>query len=279
MKIVRFQKGSDVGVAVRDADGGIHPTGYSDLRELLGAADPTGILRRSLDGPGVVVDRLLAPLADRCQIISTGGNYQSHLAEVGLNPNEPVFFPKLWSAVLDPDSVLEPPMPDSELDYEVELAVVIGRTMHRVDAAHALDHVFGYTVVNDVSAREVMRRESLQIMLCKSADGFLPVSEEIVTADELDLDTTVVTCEVNGQRRQEAAVADMITPVPRLLAFLSQYVTLSPGDVVTTGTPAGSVIGRPSLGYLTTGDVVSVAATGIRPATTTIGSGLWQVSA
>ena len=190
-----------------------------------------------------------------------------------------MFFPKLWSAVLDPDSVLEPPMPQTELDYEVELAVIIGRTMHRVNAAEALNYVFGYTVVNDVSAREVMRREPLQIMLCKSADGFLPVSEEIVTADEFDLDAAVISCEVNGQRRQEAAVADMITPVPRLLAFLSQYVTLSPGDVVTTGTPAGSVIGRPGTAYLSTGDVVSVAATGIRPATSTIGSGLWQVSA
>ncbi|PWJ25022.1 2-keto-4-pentenoate hydratase/2-oxohepta-3-ene-1,7-dioic acid hydratase in catechol pathway [Branchiibius hedensis] len=279
MKIVRFRRGDDVGVAVRDGSGGIHPTGYRDLRELLAAADPLGILRRSLEGPAVMADRLLAPLADRCQIVSTGGNYQSHLAEVGLAPQEPVFFPKLWSAVLDPDSVLEPPRPESELDYEVELAVVIGRTMHRVSAAEALDYVFGYTVVNDVSAREVMRREPLQIMLCKSADGFLPVSEEIVTADEIDLDTTVVTCDVNGQRRQEAGVAEMITSVPRLLAFLSQYVTLTPGDVVTTGTPGGSLVGRPGLGYLTPGDVVTVAATGIRPATTTIGSGLWQVSA
>lgn len=279
MKIVRFCRGKDVGVAVRDDGGGIHPTGYRDLRELLAAADPAGILRRSLDGPCVVVDRLVAPLADRCQIISTGGNYQSHLVEVGLSPKEPVFFPKLWSAVLDPDSILQPPQRDSQLDYEVELAVVIGRRMHRVGAADAMDHVFGYTVVNDVSAREVMRREPLQIMLCKSADGFLPVSEEIVTADEIDLATAVITCDVNGQRRQEAPVADMITSVPRLLAFLSEYVTLSPGDVVTTGTPAGSVVGRPGIGYLSAGDVVSVAATGIRPATTTIGAGIWQVSA
>lgn len=272
MKVVRYRAGGQTGIGVRDG-AGVHPTGYGDLRALLESeAEPLAFLRERLRAPVIAVEALLAPLADRCQIISTGGNYADHLKEVGLAPKEPVFFPKLWSSVLDPGLPLIAPTADTDLDYEAELSFVIGRTARNVPEDRAMEHVFGFTVVNDVSARDIMRREFLQIMLCKSSDGFLPISDEIVTADEIDLDTLELTCTVNGETRQRAPASAMIYKIPALIAFLTRYVTLSPGDLVTTGTPAGSVVGQPGLGYLKPGDVVTVAATGIATVRTVIGA-------
>ncbi|HEY3555366.1 MAG TPA: fumarylacetoacetate hydrolase family protein, partial [Casimicrobiaceae bacterium] len=131
------------------------------------------------------------------------------------------------------------PAPETHTDYEVELAVVIGRTATRVARADALDHVFGYTVTNDVSARDVQFRDS-QITLGKNADSFCPLGPEVVTADELpDPSALHVATYVNGERRQHGDLSDMIWNVPHMIEFLTRMYRLEPGDMIFTGTPAG----------------------------------------
>jgi 2-keto-4-pentenoate hydratase/2-oxohepta-3-ene-1,7-dioic acid hydratase in catechol pathway len=273
MRFVTYGLGEQSGLGVR-APAGIVPTGHHDLRDYLEGGDTA---QKELDallatGPDPVQpDRLLAPLAGRCQLICVGGNYRDHLTEVGLTPAEPVYFPKLWSSVLAPGDLVRAPGPDTQLDYEAEFAAIIGRTARAVPADRALDHVFGYTVVNDISARDVMAREPLQIMLCKSADGFLPVAEDIVTRDEVELGNNAITCTVNGELRQNSTLDKMIYALPYLIEFLTRSVTLSPGDLITTGTPGGVGAGRSPQVFLRPGDVVTAAVDGVGSVTTTIG--------
>ena len=273
MRFVTYRRAGQTELGVRTSYG-IVATGHPGLREYLeeGDAAVTRLARLLASGPPVVTpDRMLSPLAERCQLICVGGNYADHIAEAGLQVSEPVYFPKLWSAVLPPGEPLAMPEPATQLDYEVEFAVVIGRTARRIAAADALDHVFGYTVVNDVGARDVMAREFLQIMLCKSADGFLPVAEEIVTTDEVDVRGAAITCTVNGELRQKSTLDQMLHSVPYLLEFLTRTVTLHPGDLVTTGSPGGSGFGQSPPSFLRPGDVVTAAVAGVGSVTTTIG--------
>ena len=267
MRIVRFDIAGRVGFGVENADGGVVDTGFTDLREIIESdvTDPD-VRRRLLGGPLVHPDRLLAPVADRCQIIYAGGNYRDHLAEVShlIAPAEPVFFPGLWSSVIGPGEPIVIPDAASKTDYEVELAIVIGRTARRVAAADAWSHIFGFTIVNDVSARDVMQREQLQIMLCKSPDTFCPIGPRIVTADEVgDLGGRRVTTHVNGDLRQDAGTDDMVVGVADLLEFLTRTVTLFPGDIVTTGTPGGVGAFRNPPEFLRPGDTVTVSVEGI----------------
>ena len=273
MRFVTYHRAGQTELGVR-TPAGIVATGHPGLRDYLeeGDAAVERLERLLASEPAVVTpDRMLTPLAERCQLICVGGNYDDHLAEMGIQPTEPVYFPKLWSAVLAPGEALRPPEPTTQLDYEVEFAVVIGRTARRVAAADALDHVFGYTVVNDIGAREVMARERIQIMLCKSADGFLPVAEEIVTTDEVDVDGAAITCTVNGQLRQKSTLDQMRYSVPYLLEFLTRSVTLYPGDLVTTGSPGGSGVAQRPPSFLRAGDVVTASVAGVTSVTTTIG--------
>jgi len=272
VRFVTYQLHGATELGVR-TDSGIVPTGYDGLRDYLEAGDAAAEKLEAYlatDPPVVVPDRLLAPLAERCQLICVGGNYREHLIEAGLHPSEPIYFPKIWSTVLAPGDPLHLPEPTTELDYEVELAIIIGRTTRGIAAKDAFDHVFGYTVINDIGARDVMAREPMQIMLCKSADGFLPVADEIVTADEVDIADNAITCLVNGELRQNSTIDQMIYDIPYLLEFLSRSVTLHPGDLVTTGTPGGVGMGRTPPGYLHPGDVVVAGVAGIASVTTTI---------
>jgi len=273
MRFVTYQRAGRTELGVR-TPAGIVATGHPGLRDYLeeGAAAVERLERLLASGPAVVTpDRMLTPLAERCQLICVGGNYADHLAEVRLELSEPVYFPKLWSAVLQPGELLRMPEPATDLDYEVEFALIIGKTARRISVTEALDHVFGYTVVNDIGARDVMARERMQIMLCKSADGFLPVAEEIVTADEVDIYGSAITCTVNGELRQKATLGQMIYSIPYLLEFLTRTVTLHPGDLVTTGSPGGSGIGQTPPRFLDPGDVVTASVAGVTSVTTTIG--------
>ena len=264
MKIVRFGYEGQVHLGVENDEGGVIDTGLGDLRDLieLDPADRARLLRRT----AVTPEKLLAPVAQRCQVVYTGGNYRDHLAEVShlINPKEPVFYPGLWASVIGPGEDIVIPSSTTKTDYEVELAVVIGRTARRIAAADAWSYVFGFTVVNDVSARDVMEREQLQIMLCKSPDTFCPIGPRIVTRDELgDVGGRRVTTHVNGDIRQDASTDDMVVGIPELLEFLTRTVTLFPGDVVTTGTPGGVGAFRTPPQFLQPGDVVTVAVEGI----------------
>ena len=214
------------------------------------------------------VKKLLAPLAPHV-IFGIGLNYHQHAEETGADvPKYPVLFMKNPVSVTNPGdpillhpSCMEPP----EVDYEVELAVVIDKTAKDVPTAEALSYVLGYTVANDVSARRWQGgRGSGQWVKAKSFDTFCPLGPEIVTADELqDPQNLRLTCVLNGRVMQDANTADMIFSVAELIAFLSTGMTLLPGTVILTGTPSGVGFTRKPPVFLMPGDTVELTVEGI----------------
>jgi 2-keto-4-pentenoate hydratase/2-oxohepta-3-ene-1,7-dioic acid hydratase in catechol pathway len=202
---------------------------------------------------------LTAPLLTPEKIICVGLNYRRHALESGMAvPTTPVIFSKFANALAGAGEAIPLPAVAAQYDYEAELAVVIGRRAAGVSAATALDSVFGYCVANDLSARDLQMRTS-QWLLGKTLDKFLPLGPALVTADEVgDPQTLAVRCWVNGDLRQDSNTADMVFPVAHLVAYLSQHMTLQPGDIILTGTPEGVVLGRPQREWLTPGDEVAV---------------------
>lgn len=259
--------GSAVGLR---AAGGIAPTGRRDMLELIQDGDEALAAARAAAeehvqrGELVEAPRLLAPLRPG-KLLFCGVNYPGHLEENpgAVLPEVPFFFSKLPSAVIGPDEPIAMPSPTTQLDYEVELAVVIGRHGRRVARDAALDHVFGYTVVNDVSARDVQFKDA-QITLGKNADTFCPLGPAIVPADEIpDPQALTLGADVNGEQRQHDHTANMLFDVARLIEFVSATITLEPGDIVTTGTPAGVGCFRDPPLWLAPGDRVTVTVDGI----------------
>jgi 2-keto-4-pentenoate hydratase/2-oxohepta-3-ene-1,7-dioic acid hydratase in catechol pathway len=170
----------------------------------------------------------------------------------------PIVFTKVPECVVGPhDDVLVPSEVSTQIDYEAELAVVIGKGGKNIARAAAMSHVFGYTVVNDVTARDVQMRHG-QWDLGKSFDTFCPMGPWIVTADEFDGTRTRVRCWVNGELRQDGPTENMIFDIPTLIETISRGITLYPGDVIATGTPAGVGMGMSPPRYLRAGDVVRV---------------------
>lgn len=212
--------------------------------------------------PGAVV--LDAPVRPR-SIVCVGLNYRLHAEEAGLPvPAEPVLFTKLVSSVLPSGGLIVMPDMTAQLDYEVELGVVIGRVTKRVAAVDALAHVAGYVCVNDVSARDLQRGDGFGWVRGKSADTFCPVGPYVVTADEVpDPQALRLTTTVNGELRQDSSTADMIFSVAEVIDFISQVVTLHPGDLICTGTPSGVADGMPVPRYLSPGDRVTVEIDGL----------------
>ncbi len=208
--------------------------------------------------------RLLAPLRPP-KIVAIGLNYRDHVIESGVDaPERPLVFAKFPSAVIGPDAEIEVDAELSErVDWEVELAAVVGRRMRNVSEADALDHVFGYTVANDVSARDVQFAD-VQWIRGKNLDTFCPLGPVVLTADELpDPQTVKLRTRVNGETVQDSSTAAMIFGVAELLAFCSRSFTLEPGDVLLTGTPWGCGDFMSPRRSLAPGDVVEVEAEGI----------------
>lgn len=207
-------------------------------------------------------------------IFCVGKNYHDHAAEfaasgfdssaaAGVVPKDPIIFSKV------PESVIAHHVPveidaavSTAIDYEVELAVIIGRGGRGIARADAMDHVWGYTILNDVTARDLQGRYS-QWLIGKSQDTFCPMGPWAVTADEVDLARDGLRSWVNGEPRQDARFAQLIFDIPTLIATLSQGMTLVPGDIIATGTPAGVGIGRNPPLYLKPGDVVRMEIDGI----------------
>jgi 2-keto-4-pentenoate hydratase/2-oxohepta-3-ene-1,7-dioic acid hydratase in catechol pathway len=220
--------------------------------------------------------KLAAPVGPLAKnVICVGKNYYDHareFAQSGVDqsgdkqdvPADPVVFTKSVSSLADPfQDISASSDPTNSVDYEGELGVVIGRQCRKVSRAGALDVVFGYTIVNDVTARTVQQRHK-QWFLGKSLDGFCPVGPSVVTADEFGKpDAQELATFVNGERRQFARLADMIFDVPAIIETVSAYVTLEPGDLIATGTPAGVGIGFDPPRYLKAGDEVRVSISGI----------------
>ncbi|MDI2030539.1 fumarylacetoacetate hydrolase family protein [Saccharopolyspora sp. TS4A08] len=219
---------------------------------------------------------LRAPIPrPRRNVFCVGKNYKAHVAEFGRSgydtpsrseelPERPVVFSKATTSVTGPYDVVEShPGVTSELDYEGELAVIIGRGGRGITRDEAFDHVWGYSIINDVTARDV-QRDHKQWLLGKSLDTHCPMGPYAVTADEitdvaaLELETTV-----NGESRQLALVKDLIFDIPDLISTISGGITLEPGDVIATGTPAGVGIGFDPPRFLSSGDVVEVSISGL----------------
>jgi len=218
--------------------------------------------------------RLLAPLVPRKNIIAVGRNYRDHAREFSesgfdasekqMIPDHPVIFTKAPTSVIGPDEpIVLANDPTGTTDYEGEMAVVIGRHARNVTKEEALDHVFGWTIVNDVTARDLQKRH-VQWFVGKSPDTFCPMGPSITTVDELpDITVSWMKTTVNGELRQEAPISDLIFDVPTLVATLSEVMTLEPGDVIATGTGLGVGIGFDPPRYLAPGDVVEISIDGI----------------
>jgi 2-keto-4-pentenoate hydratase/2-oxohepta-3-ene-1,7-dioic acid hydratase in catechol pathway len=220
--------------------------------------------------------RLTAPIPrPRRNIFCVGKNYHAHAKEFagsgfdssakagGDIPAVPIFFTKVPESVIGPDEpiVIVPEVSDAT-DYEAELAVVIGRGGKGIKAADAMGHVWGYTIINDVTARDWQQRH-LQWHLGKSFDTYCPMGPWLVSADECDATRTGIRCWVNGEERQNANTADLIFDIPTLIETLSAGITLYPGDVIATGTPVGVGIGFKPPKYLQPGDIVRMEIDGI----------------
>jgi len=219
-----------------------------------------GTARSSVGRPLAEV-RLLAPIPrPRKNLFCTGHNYAKHVAESGSPiPEHPVWFTKPPTAVIGPLAPVLHHQATRALDYEVELAVVIGRRGRDIPQARALEYVFGYTVMNDVTARDVQRQRGGQWFKGKAMDTFAPLGPWIVHRSAIpDPQRLTVRSRVNGQLRQESSTADMIFPVAVLIADLSRGMTLEPGDIIATGTPAGVGMGMTPQTWLRPGDLVEV---------------------
>jgi 2-keto-4-pentenoate hydratase/2-oxohepta-3-ene-1,7-dioic acid hydratase in catechol pathway len=197
---------------------------------------------------------------DPGKIICIGLNYRRHAQEAKLEvPPVPILFSKFSNALAAPGEPLPLPPVATKYDYEAELAVVIGKRARYVREEDALGYVLGYCNANDVSARELQGLTS-QWLLGKSLNKFLPIGPYLVTSDEApDPQNWPIRCWLNGELRQDSNTADMIFPVTKLISFISQYMTLDPGDVISTGTPEGVIIGKPSPRvWMKPGDVMTV---------------------
>jgi 2-keto-4-pentenoate hydratase/2-oxohepta-3-ene-1,7-dioic acid hydratase in catechol pathway len=197
---------------------------------------------------------LLAPVIPRSKIVCVGRNYNDHAAEFGNEaPTEPMLFLKPNTAVIGPgDAIVRPPQ-SQRTDFEGELAVVIGRVGKNVPVERALDHVFGYTIANDVTARDLQRSDG-QWARAKGFDTFCPLGPAIET--EFDLDGARLTSRLNGTITQDAPLTDMVHSVADIIAYASAAFTLLPGDVILTGTPAG-------VGPFEAGDQIEIEITGL----------------
>lgn len=237
----------------------------SDLSELIGSFEEVRHRLEALGATPVEPAEWHAPVVRPGKILAVGLNYLKHIDEVGKPvPEEPMIFAKYSSALAGPyDDVVWPRHLTAELDYECELAVVIGRVARDLVTSEALDAVFGYCVANDVSARDLQRRQP-QISLSKGMDTFCPVGPWLTTADDvLDPQALAVRTEVNGEVRQSSTTTEMLFGVAELVSYLSSRTTLEPGDVILTGTPAGVGSGMSPPGYLQAGDVVSCEISGL----------------
>ncbi|HET9558840.1 MAG TPA: fumarylacetoacetate hydrolase family protein [Actinomycetota bacterium] len=208
--------------------------------------------------------RLLAPVPRPGKIVCVGLNYRDHANETGQPiPSEPVLFSKYANSVVGPGADVVVPPDAGKIDYEAELAVVIGRRASAVPIGEALDHVAGYTCANDVSSRSLQFRSS-QWLLGKAIDTFLPLGPYLVTADEVpDPQALGIRCLVNGELRQSSDTGQMIFGVAELVSFASRTITLEPGDVLITGTPAGVGMAADPPRYLRPGDRMRIEIDGL----------------
>ncbi len=295
MKLVTYLAKSDRSAAPRL--GMLEGDGIRDLTALLGPAAsvamvagmPAGERRALLRGIGKAPiaplkgSRLLAPIPRPARnIFCVGKNYHEHAKEFAnsgfdatakeIVPEHPVVFTKQPTSVCGPGDRIPAHLDDTNsVDYEGELAVIIGAGGRGIPAAKAMDHVFGYTIVNDVTSRQLQQKHR-QWAIGKGIDGFCPMGPAVVTADEIkDPGAMRLRTWINGELRQDAPVKDLIFDIPTLIGTISRYITLEPGDIIATGTPAGVGIGFTPPRFLAKGDRVKIEISGIGVLENTVG--------
>ena len=269
MKLVRFGTFGTEKPGLIDADGNVR-----DLSGVVGDVAGTVLGRDSLKRLRAIdpASLPLVPAGERfgaCvgrvgNFIAVGLNYADHAAESGMAvPAEPVLFNKAPSCVVGPDDTVLIPRGSEKTDWEVELAVVIGERASYVSEAEALDYVAGYCICNDVSERAYQTERSGQWMKGKGCPTFGPLGPWLVTTDEIDAGDLAMTLSVNGERVQNGSTATMVFKVPFLVHYISQFMILEPGDVITTGTPPGVGMGMKPPRYLKAGDRMEVSIAGL----------------
>lgn len=274
MKLATIRQGDRVVAAVVDEQADrVFPLD-SDMLSLIRSGT-----RPTLSGQGVALSsvELLAPIPRPARnIFCVGKNYHAHAQEFTRSgfdssakdaseaiPTAPIVFSKVPDCVIANGQPIRYPMGVSDkVDYEAELAVVIGRGGRGIDRADAYDHVFGYMIVNDVTARDLQAHHK-QWLIGKSLDTFCPMGPWLVTAEDVSPETLGVRCWVNEELRQDANTADLIFDIPTLIEAISAGITLQPGDVIATGTPAGVGIGFDPPRYLDRGDRVTIEIDGL----------------
>jgi 2-keto-4-pentenoate hydratase/2-oxohepta-3-ene-1,7-dioic acid hydratase in catechol pathway len=278
MKVATYRVGGERRVGVVDElRKTVSPFDIPESEAHLGvlALIDSSVMPRALSSMPLGEAVLEAPIPrPRRNIYCVGKNYHEHAKEfaasgfdssasAGAVPKYPIIFSKVPECVIahrDPVKIDRSVSP--AVDYEAELGVIIGKGGRGIKAANALDHVWGYTIINDVTARDLQGRHS-QWLIGKSQDTFCPMGPWAVTRDEIDLQDTKIQCWINGELRQDANTRDLIFDVPTIIETISAGVTLTPGDVIATGTPAGVGIGFTPPKYLVPGDVARIEISGI----------------
>ena len=270
MKLLRYGPKGQEKPGLLDGEGRLR-----DLSGLIADIDPASLAPAVLDRlrhidpntlPAIAGEPRIGPsLTGIPKIVCVGLNYTDHARETGAEiPKEPILFMKATTSVIGPNDEVMLPKSARKGDWEVELAIVIGTTARYVSVHEALRHVAGYCLVNDVSEREFQIERGGQWVKGKSADTFCPLGPWLVTADELpDPQKIELSCEVNGHRMQQGTTANMIFPVAHLVSYISHFMTLQPGDVIPTGTPAGVGLGRKPPVFLAPGDEMHLRGAGL----------------
>jgi 2-keto-4-pentenoate hydratase/2-oxohepta-3-ene-1,7-dioic acid hydratase in catechol pathway len=232
---------------------------------------------------------ILAPIPKPLKnVFCVGSNYRAHVTEASRaqakedkTPKLPVFFTKPPTAVIGPDAEIRlDPTVSEKMDYEVELAVIFGTAGRNIPAANAIDHIFGFSIANDVTARDLQRAHGGQFLKGKGLDTTCPLGPVIVTIDELpNFENLRISLSVNGEMRQDGNTRDMIFDIPRLVESLSEGLTLEPGDILATGTPSGVGYAMDPPHWLGDGDVVTCEVEGIGKLTNTVRNSESQASA
>ena len=283
MKLVTFRTSTSTGIGALRPDGsvvdfGADPDLPTDMVAFIslgegGLARAEKLIATSIAIP-VEQLRLLAPLRPRNNVMCVGKNYVDHAKEFAGSgfdasqaiaiPSHPIIFSKALSSIIGPNDDIDVSADDTHTsDYEGELGVVIGVGGTKIPANEARLHIYGYTIVNDMTVRE-LQKQHVQFFLGKSAATYCPLGPYLVTADEMaDLDNVWVRTTDNGEERQSAPVSDLIFDIPTLIATISRSVALEPGDLIATGTPAGVGIGFDPPRYVQPGDVIDVSVDGI----------------
>jgi acylpyruvate hydrolase len=237
---------------------GLTELGEATTAEVLAAAE-----RRTAEAFPASEGTLRAVVPNPAKVICVGLNYKAHIEETGRSDSDyPVLFPKFASSLAGPFAELDLSGDSVQVDYEGELAVVIGTPGRRISEADAADHILGYTVANDVSMRDYQYKTH-QWMQGKAWDGCTPVGPYLVTPDEVDITTQSISTTLNGEKVQDSTLDLLIFPISRLIATISEFTALRTGDLILTGTPSGVGHRRTPPLYLKSGDVISVEVTGV----------------